>query len=582
MVALFVLAYGLAAGYNLGLPGLHYDEAKEAGLNALELLQGDPVTAFRGATLDLGIWSGTWSLPLMVQDYIGALNIYLVMPFLALSGVGVPNLRWPAVLIGVLTLLTLERLVSEWWTWHAPATGETPNTPAVHIHTPVTWAGLLSVALLALSPSFVFWSRQGIFVTNLTQPLCLFALWQGVRWLRTGANGAFILTGAGAGLALYAKLLAGWLLGPFAVLGLIGYVQIVRARRRDPVRGPHLTSRLTPHLTPGLLVAGLAAFLLALSPFIWFNMQTGGTLAQVGGNLTQSYYGVDNLAWRANLGVRLGQVIQTLRGDHFWYLGGLYANGLAPWLALAALPVGMWRPRLVGIPLLLLGSALALSIFTLSDLFITHFALLQPVLVGCVAVGWLAWMPVRRAGVENASAENASTEKARVGVRAYAVTVVLAAALWVGADGWATARYHGALASSGGLADHSDATYHFAYHLRYNGLGAPIALDWGMDAPVRFLTENTVRPIEIFGYASPDAPDDDFVARLALFLDNPDNVYLLRDASQTVFAGRREVFLEQVQARNGTPVLAATFDQRDGTRLFELWRVEFGEDFAAQ
>ena len=94
-----------------------------------------------------------------------------------------------------------------------------------------------------------------------------------------------------------------------------------------------------------------------------------------------------------------------------------------------------------------------------------------------------------------------------------------------------------------------------------------------MDATVRFLTENTVRPIEVFGYVSPDAPDADFAARVSPFLPNPDNVYLLHAPGQTVFAGRREAFLALAESRGLTPVMEATFAQRDGTPLFELWRV---------
>ena len=95
LVAALVLYLTLAC-YQLGLPGLHYDEAKEAGLNAMELLTGAPVTAFRGAGIP---WDGR-TLPLMVQDYIGALNVYLALPLLALTGIGVPNLRLLPVLTG--------------------------------------------------------------------------------------------------------------------------------------------------------------------------------------------------------------------------------------------------------------------------------------------------------------------------------------------------------------------------------------------------------------------------------------------------------------------------------------------------
>ena len=42
-----LLLYLALACYQLGLPGLHYDEAKEAGLNAMQLLTGAPVTRVR-------------------------------------------------------------------------------------------------------------------------------------------------------------------------------------------------------------------------------------------------------------------------------------------------------------------------------------------------------------------------------------------------------------------------------------------------------------------------------------------------------------------------------------------------------
>ncbi|NJN83935.1 MAG: hypothetical protein HC802_17750 [Caldilineaceae bacterium] len=125
---------------------------------------------------------------------------------------------------------------------------------------------------------------------------------------------------------------------------------------------------------------------------------------------------------------------------------------------------------------------------------------------------------------------------------------------------------------SGGLASHSDASYDLAYHLRYNGLGSPVALDWGFDATVRFLSEGTVTPIEVFGYGSPTTPDENF-ARLGGFLENPDVVYLLHTAGQEAFAGRRERFIDAATARGLTPHLEKVFSQRDGTPLIELWRV---------
>ena len=531
------MLYVMLASFQLGRPGLHYDEAKEAGVNAMELISGAPVTAFRGATLDLfGV-----HLPLMVQDYIGALNVYLVAPILAATGVGVPNLRVLPVLTGLLTLFLAERAISEWIAC-------CDRLPAQE-RAKISLAGVVAATLLAVSPSFVFWSRQGIFVTNLIQPLCFLCVWQGVHWMRTGRPSALVWSALAAGLALYAKLLAVWIVGPFAVLMLAWWLSVRIQGLED-----------APRLGPLTVTAAAAAVLLPLAPLALFNLETGGTVSSVLGNLGRSYYGVDNLDVAANVSVRAGQLAQVLRGDQFWYLGGSFANRAAPWLAAVCIGAGVWRaPRCTLPPVVLVGAAALASVVTISDLFVTHYALLYPFVIAAAAISLDRVLVSFPPGGRQASV---------------ARTVVgMALAVWVAGNLWTDVGYHRALAQSGGLADHSDASYHLAYYLRYNGLGAPIVLDWGIEAPVRYLSQGAVRPVEIFGYESLDSPDEQFGARLEQFLPNPDNVYLLHAPGQTVFDGRREAFLHAAEARGLTPELVEVFGQRDGQPLFEVWRV---------
>jgi len=536
------ILYLSLAAYQLGLPGLHYDEAREAGINALELRTGAPVTAFRGASITLA--GQQW--PLMVQDYIGALNVYLAWPFLAATGIGVPNLRILSILTGLATLLTLERTITAWLTYHSRPPLHYPlstiHCPLSTIHYP-----LIPVLLLAISPSFIFWSRQGIFVTNLTQPLCLICVWQGIQWLHSGKRWALLRSAMAAGFALYAKLLAIWIIAPFALL-LASWWLYQRLQN----------SKTIPPLSLKFTILALLAGLIPLLPLLIFNWQTGGTISALFGNLGQSYYGVDNRAIFTNMPIRWEQLLQTVRGDHFWYLGGLYGNLLVPWLAGTFLVWGLWRRwRLLVAPLALITAALTLSLFTISDLFVTHYALIQPFLIGTVCLGL----------------EKPSFQEKNRFLKIRSIFIGFLLLLWIGLDLNATFRYHNALTESGGLADHSDATYHLAYHLQYNGLGSPIALDWGLDAPIRYLSQGTVTPIEIFGYTSTVEPDAAFEERLQLFLDNPDNVYLLHAPNATVFAGRRERFLSLAQTMGLEPTLQQIFSQRDGTPLFELWRV---------
>jgi hypothetical protein len=557
------LLYLLLASHQLGLPGLHYDEAREAGVNAMELLTGAPVTAFRGA----GVVIGAYAFPLMVQDYISALNVYLALPVLGLTGIGVPNLRVLPLLTGLAALLALERALAAWIAYRR--SGFRADAPAA-LHTPpITVAGLLAVTILAVAPSFIFWARQGVFVTNLMLPLTFVAAWQAVRWLHTGRSRHLLLAAFAAGLALYAKLLALWAIAP--LVALVAGWWLWRPHPTPPLPGAGAATSSPPswgRLGGGALLAACGLFLLALTPLILFNAQTGGTLAALGANAQQSYYGVDNADLAANLPVRWSQVLQVLRGEQFWYLGALLANPLAPWLALLLLLAGLLRDwRLLLAPLLLTVGVFAASLFTISDLFVTHYVLLQPLLVTLAALGAAAWLeePPVRAGLT------------RRGVSAMTPVLAGLLAIWFVIDLGNTLGYHRALAQSGGLADHSDASYHLAYHLQFNGMGAPVALDWGMDATVRFLSRGTVTPIEIFGYASPAAPDADFAVRLAPFLENPANVYLLRAPDAAVFQGRREAFFAAVAAAGRTPVLEKSFTQRDGAPLYEIWHVSLLE-----
>ena len=87
------------------------------------------------------------------------------------------------------------------------------------------------------------------------------------------------------------------------------------------------------------------------------------------------------MSWRT-LRVRVAQLAQTLRGDQFWYLGGTYGNACA----LAGGLEHRWRvcgalPRCTCPPVALVGAAMLASVFTISDLFVTHYALIYPFVV---------------------------------------------------------------------------------------------------------------------------------------------------------------------------------------------------------
>ncbi|MCS7221742.1 MAG: glycosyltransferase family 39 protein [Anaerolineae bacterium] len=537
------LFLGLAL-YQLSLPGLHYDEAREAGVNALQLMQGLPVEAFRGATVRI---AGR-TLPLMVQDYIGALNVYLAIPFLVLGGVNVVALRLLPVVIAALTLVLVYRLV---------------NRQVGPI------AASLTALLLAVNPSFVFWSRQGIFVTNITALLAVMAAMLALRVARHRRPADWAVLGLVCGLGLWAKLLFVWVIGAgltVALIGFIGQRQMQRACQVSAVAPTVLSPPeglvwLRQMLGP---VLGMAGLLGGMAPLLVFNLQTSGTLISVFAHLERSYYGVNNADFLHNLERRAWQLWVLLNSEHLWYLGEAISNQLAPWLAItllvSALIVWAARPQrqlrqlapLAG-GLLFVALYVVQSSFTISDLFITHYATGLPFIFLVVgsAVGVLVQVAGRRG-------------------MALALALTFA---WAGSDLVTDLRYHQVLRFTGGHGTHSDAIYALAGHLIKRPEQPVVALDWGIAAPVYFLTKGRVNPVELFGYERLDAPDPGFEARLLPYLENPDTVYLFRSGDDTIFEGRRQALKELALREGRRFVREIVIRERTRRTAFRVMRV---------
>ena len=578
---ILVLAIGVFLGlgaYQLHLPGLHYDEAKEAGLNAMELVTGQSVTAFRDATIMIG----PWRLPLMVQDYIGALNVILALPFLTIGGVNVVALRWLPLLIGALTLLVTWRIA--WRLGGAVAASAT-------------------VCLLAVNPAFIFWSRQGIFVTNLITLIFMASLLTGLRWWQMRRPRDLWLTAFLWGLGIYAKLLFVWAIGALLIIALAAWLLKARSSKleagdrklgvsrsqAEPPGGTQQSGASLRHgssgFKSGVLTWAFAAFcfVLPLVPLIIFNLRTGGTLKSVFGNLDQSYYGVDNSAYLPNLATRLGQLVTLLRGDHLGYLGGPFANTWAPWILglilLSGLALGLSAYRqgsrregqredraapLLGLVILCLILLLivAQSAFTVSDLFITHYALLLPLLP---LIGGLAFGVIWTWG---------EGEHARQGGKIVRGLALIALVAWIGSDLVTDIRYHRALTATGGHGSHSDAIHALAKRLDSLGWDAPVALDWGLAAQIRYLTAGRVQPIEVFGYESLDGPDPGYAERMNKLLDDPDNFYLAHPPERTNFRERVNALADLAWNRGLTLREQGRFNEQDGTPLIILYRAE--------
>jgi hypothetical protein len=138
-------------------------------------------------------------------------------------------------------------------------------------------------------------------------------------------------------------------------------------------------------------------------------------------------------------------------------------------------------------------------------------------------------------------------------------------------------RYHLALTESGGLSAHSDAIYDLSEWLANQAGGPIVAMDWGLAAPVTYLTGGRVVPIEVFGYGWES--EADLAPRLKSFIVRPAALYLWRAPDEIIFdrspefkALYRPLDLEEtIEAafyeRSGRPILGVTRLVPQGTAI---------------
>ncbi|MBN1583142.1 MAG: glycosyltransferase family 39 protein [Anaerolineae bacterium] len=304
------------AFYRITLPGPHTDEALEV-IPAVQLVQGQEVECFKDVCLDLfGL-----RLPVMIYEYIATVNTYMAIPFFAILGINVTALRTMPIVQSAVAMVFLYLLARELYNRRVAT---------------------IAVFMLAVCPSFVFWSRQGVFVTSVTIPISMAAAWVWLRWwrrARQNRRGQAIYFYVGCflfGLGISAKFLFGWLIAgigsAFVLLNLDNIVACLRERSLAPL---HVRLRWRDLLIGGLLLA------VGLLPQIIFNIRTQSTINYIRDNVfAASYYDVDNTNIAENLRVRIKELRSVLNGETFWYLSiHPYASWRYPSVFLIALGV---------------------------------------------------------------------------------------------------------------------------------------------------------------------------------------------------------------------------------------------------
>lgn len=552
--ALAVVLFVALAARQWQLPGLYNDEAWDV-IPAMQLVLGQPVELGRGVGLRL---FGR-DLPLMISDYQGVTSAYGVLPLFALFGPGVGATRGFTIGLGALALILTYRL--------GRALGGRP-------------AGALAALLLAVSPSFIFFARVGVYVVIQVVPLALGTTLCFLRWRRSagtrGRDGWLALAGLLVGLGLSTKVLFLWFIAGSAAAGAAVWLvewrwpvdEVGRPRRRRSLR-----ARLNEPLPvgPRAMLAAVVGFLLGAAPLIGYNLASGGTFKVVRANLVRTEKGADNTAVLANLAGRGDDFRILLDGSYFWFISGgvTFANRIMPSLFLlsaagllalvCAVPeFRRWRATTV-FALTMIAAILVQSAFTLSGTEATHLLLLLPLPQLVIAAFALTLGRTLAHALARRGAEGAHPPLHAAVLALPALALLTPAIL---GDLHVNRHYHDALAQNGGYASFSPGIYDLAALLDSGNpdydYAHPYALDWGMKYNVQLLTRGRVEPREIYGQAPRDTPPAEYAATIERLLDEPRAVYLahrhLGPSAPVAYAGRIEL-LERLAAARGKQVV---------------------------
>jgi len=540
---LALLFYLLAATFQLDLPGINYDEVLDA-VPAMQFLQGQPIDA--AGRLQLG--GRHW--PLMTMPYIGATTSYVMAAGFAALGVNTVALRLTTVGVGLLSLALIWGFLREFFDERVAA---------------------LSVMLLALDPTYIFWSRMGAWVAQPLLPITVLTLWSLYRWHRTGNQAFMVLAAFCLGFGLYTKMLFLWVWVALVIAWLLLNAGL-RQGKSSP-RAPTLPGRITPG---GLISAGIA-LLIGISPLIVYNLQGGKTLEffrdAILSQETARLVALETLKGIPR--VAMADLATLLDGSWF---APRYGTGAINSLALPALIASLLliaglsvRRRLsydlkrVALLAILLASIPLMSAATSISQGAEHLIILWPAPQALIAVAVFSLVDV------------AAQQRAPVRPIASALIAVAAVTL-IAAQGWTTARHHQDLARTGGTGHFSDAISDLAADMMASPPGRLIALDWGFKRNLQFLSEGRLNPEEWFVYGPPGRQTETYLEQLA---GQPGLLYLFHSPEYTAFRDHWELF-ERVAYRKGlSPVVWKSYTQRDGRPVYHVYSLAAAQSLDA-
>jgi 4-amino-4-deoxy-L-arabinose transferase-like glycosyltransferase len=568
-----LIIYFVIATHSLTLPGLFNDEAYRAEL-AMSILKDEPVNV--GVRQSIILFGR--NIPLMPQEYIGALEVYLLLPVFAILGVSVWSLRFASVLWGAISLILF-------FHWTRKLLGNTPAASAT--------------LLLATHPSFIFWHRMGCFASPEMLIFANGAVLLLLGYYDTLQKRFIYLAMLLIGMGIYAKMIFIWFL-----LALLACYLVFRAigNAESPIR----------RLRIGDFVLSSIFLFVGSSLVFWYNLKTRGTIELLKKSLAgPTTHGVRNFNIWGNLNIRLSELATMLNGSWFRSYGvaphndllvSVFAFSLFGSLAIIsayaiqALQIGsrvrqrlrpallasedrgvqdcdnvnqnkIWKDNVNLVKSLVFGmlmvvTMLIASIVTVTSFGSQHLLIILPFCIFvCVSFFKCLAVLVRHLSPIPSRYPNVALYLAGTSIFILLVIGNLNASI----------TYFRGLNRTGGYGRFSDAIYDLADFLIDNRISRPITVDWGFTSNTLVLTEGKVKPVDIFWHTG-----EDFVEKCEEHFRVPHNVYIFYTPEFRVI-DHLDAFKDVAADLGKRVILERTFRQRDGKPVIELYSVQDAE-----
>jgi len=447
----------------------------------------------------------------MLFPYIGPTEVYSFLPFYYLFGVNLFSVRMATIFFGLVEVIIFFYFAKEFF-----------NKEIAYIAT----------VLFATMPTVIFYSRQGAYPNHIIlMPVMLFFLFL-LKYLKQKKIIYVYLASFFFGLGFTTKITFWWLILPLGV----SFFFLKKYLNLDIWQ----------------TFVSFDFFCLGAAPLLLYNIASkGGTFVRI---FTQSpsinYHILSNLAVRfTNFTALLNSNLTEFR------FGSRYSTYFLYFFIVAAIFILLYsfrhsetRKKNFFI-VFLICSVLLQSIFTVSNLLELHLYLLVPF---CLLL----------------ASEFLYIIYAKKKTLFFIIFVMI-----LGSNIFVVYSYYRILNVTGGTTLMSDTIYELVDYLQENNISRPLAVDWGFAYNIRILTDNKVKPFEIFVYPHIEKEYQQIFEQLcrSVFI-NQDNVYIFTDSS-TLTYDRFTQFNSIAESMLKKVVLEKTFYQRDGKPLYLLYRV---------